>query len=79
MAAVSETAMLSAQMRYQFTLDKESLERSYSHRHKAHLAACSLCLLPGSDLQPIAGTGGVVKEGNWMLKHLAAYYRMFYM
>lgn len=64
MAALSEIAMLSAHMRYQFTLDKELLERSYSHRNKAHLAACSLRLLPGSDLQLTTGTGGEVKEGN---------------
>lgn len=61
MTALSEIAMLSAEIRYQctlVTLDKELLERSYSQRNKIHLAARSLCPLPGSDLQPTAGTGG---------------------
>lgn len=61
MTALSEIAVLSTEIWYQctlVTLEKELLERGYSHRNETHFAACTLCSLPGSDLQPTAGTGG---------------------
>lgn len=76
--ALSEIAMLSAEIRYQctlVTLDEELLERSYSHRSKTHLAARSRAVICNQPQEQ----KGRVKEGNGMLKHLAAYYEVFYM